>query len=254
MNFLQNVQIWQDTALRAPYYPASYSVKVALNRSYVPTRSEKTIIKVLDQDSLVAERQAVQEGARRPLVLNFADNLFPGGDVRNGSGAQEESLWRRTNLCITQAQQFYPLLDEEGVYTAVATVLKDVNGVLLPNPWFSSFVAVPGLRNPTLTDNHLSLTDLDILRNKVRLICQVGAQYNHDALVLGPLGCGAWKNPPQDVAKVFREVLLREYKGVFRLVLFACLRVPDSHYLVRRRGQADSYDAFKTAFALDADA
>lgn len=150
----------------------------------------------------------------RPAILNFADDNFPGGSVNIGSGAQEESLFRRTNLCDCLSVGFYPLRDDEGLWTPVATVFRDVedrDNVILPleRRQELAFISVPGIKMPQL-DAGGRLRDVDVarLRRKVELICQIAAKGGCDAVVLGALGCGAWRCPPADVARVFREVLV----------------------------------------------
>ena len=44
----------------------------------------------------------------------------------------------------------------------------------------------------------------------------------HPAVVLGAFGCGAFGNPPADVARLFAEVLASdEFRGALELVVFA---------------------------------
>lgn len=57
----------------------------------------------------------------------------------------------------------------------------------------------------------------------------------HKNLVLGALGCGAFHNPPADVAEVLR-VALSCYKGCFEQVVIAIL------------GRGDNYTAFESCF------
>ena len=47
----------------------------------------------------------------------------------------------------------------------------------------------------------------------------------HTNLVLGALGCGAFQNPPELVARLFKEVFQEEeFKGRFESVDFAILK------------------------------
>jgi uncharacterized protein (TIGR02452 family) len=62
--------------------------------------------------------------------------------------------------------------------------------------------------------------DLDLLEKKIETILQVSCKEKIDCLVLGALGCGAWKNNPNDVARCFAKVLPK-YNGIFKSIIFA---------------------------------
>ena len=49
----------------------------------------------------------------KPLVLNLSDDEYAGGWVNMGSGAQEESIFRRSNYFQTLTQNLYPINDNE---------------------------------------------------------------------------------------------------------------------------------------------
>lgn len=196
----------------------------------------RTLVTVEDQDSIYAGLELKGAGYN-PLVLNFADDVFPGGHVAMGSGAQEESLFRRTNYHQTlhHGTGFYPLEGTESVYSPDVTVIKNLDFILLPEFKKLSFIASPGLRHPPLTiENKLRPEDRTLLQNKIETIFQVGYAYGHDSLVLGALGCGAWNSPPEEVAGVFREVGER-WNGVFRKIVYAIKKNSDKDYIVRTR-------------------
>jgi uncharacterized protein (TIGR02452 family) len=224
-----NTQTWLDTKARALSFPFKPSVKVQHERGKILCAMfPSTTMEVVPEDTLVAGYRLVC-ARLNPLILNFADDEEAGGLVDNGNSAQEESLWRRTNLCATQLQTFYPLAQnpvQEGIYTPEATVFKDTeanNCVDLHAPWQAAFIAVPGLKFPrTNIQNLVCLEDLMRMRAKIELICQTAKHYGHDALVLGPLGCGVWRSPPKQMAEIMRSVL-SSYRGVFKHVTFACL-------------------------------
>jgi uncharacterized protein (TIGR02452 family) len=243
--------VWLDTKIRAPFLPFKPSIKVRYERGKIlnaifPT----TRIEVTSEDTLVAGHRLYKAGLN-PCILNFADDKEAGGIVENGNAAQEESLWRRTNLCVTQVQPFYPLgmapsAVQEGVYTPLATVFKDTEEnecANLREPWSAAFIAVPGLKFPRINrDGHVCLEDLMAMRAKIALIFQTAKEHGHESLVLGPLGCGVWRSPPRHVAEIFRGACL-EYKGVFKHIVFACL--------VKGRGAASTtnYTIFKDVFS-----
>lgn len=72
-----------------------------LDASNIPTLADgSTKIIVKNDDSIHCGHQLQQEGYN-PVVLNLASRRNPGGGVKNGSRAQEESLFRSTNLFLS---------------------------------------------------------------------------------------------------------------------------------------------------------
>ena len=166
-----------------------------------------------------------------PLVLNLASDYHPGGGVAKGSGAQEESLFRRSNYFQTLTKQYYPIFDGYAIYSPNVSIIKqnetnrwlpyDINANLKLH-----FIACPGLRHPKTIkiNNKILLNDYDKNRlvTKIETIIQCAIKYNHDTIVFGALGCGVWKNPPDHIANIFKEVLTK-YNGVIKNYVFAIL-------------------------------
>ena len=196
-------------------------------------------VAVWNSDSIDAGKRLLDEGYN-VAVLNLASHRNPGGGVMNGSAAQEESLFRRTNL-FRSMYQFTPYAEEYGlkrsryqypldrrnggVYTPGATVIRDARLRLLAEPYQLSFIAVPAIAHPNVTRDGL-LTDemADLTRQKMRTIFRIAAHHDHDALVLGAFGCGAFRNPPRHIALLFKEVMQEtEFTGRFRKIVFAIL-------------------------------
>jgi uncharacterized protein (TIGR02452 family) len=61
-----------------------------------------------------------------------------------------------------------------------------------------------------------------VLEERLRLVLHVSAHKGHDVVILGAMGCGAWRSPPQAVADVFARVL-PEYNGCFNQIFIAIL-------------------------------
>jgi uncharacterized protein (TIGR02452 family) len=225
---LWRAMVWNETNKQGHLYPFGATQKYTHDPSKLtqPKQPVKTIIEITEEDTIVAGERLRQLGYN-PVLLIFADNMHAGGSVDVGSGAQEESLWRRTNLYCTQTDDFYPLNEkpvQEGLYIKLATVFKNTESnrcALLNQPYQQSFVAVPGLRNPILQNGKLSNSDRQKLVKKIELIFQIALENNHDSIVLGALGCGAWRNPPSEVAGVFKEVC-GAHNGLFKCLTFAC--------------------------------
>ena len=214
-----------------------------LDAGSVPCRENPTGIDVMNMDSIKCGRKLLDEGMN-PVVLNMANRHFPGGGVLNGSRAQEESLFRSTNLFLslyrfnktyaslckleTAAQQ-YPMPQEfGGIYVPNATVFRegiDNDFALLPHPYALSFVSVAAISNPTLTENGMLTEDaIYLTKEKMRTILRIGLLNGHDCIVLGAFGCGAFHNPPRHIARLFHEVIEeKEFKDKYHKIAFAIL-------------------------------
>ena len=202
-----------------------------------------TKFSVINADCLETAEILLNSGFN-PCVLNLASRQNPGGGVLKGSGAQEENLFRRTNLFISlyqyasyaneygikKSEFSYPLdRNTGGIYTENATVFRssEKNGYCLLNkPFKMSFVTVAALSHPGLTkkNNLYYLIDelIEPTKEKIRTILRITGKYNHDSLVLGAFGCGAFANPPNHIAKLFKEVFFEnEFLGVFKYIVFS---------------------------------
>jgi len=202
----------------------------------------KTKIIVRNDDSIHCGHALQQEGYK-PVVLNLASRRNPGGGVKNGSRAQEESLFRSTNLFLSMyryaeyAEDYgleksrfqYPMpVRFGGIYVPKATVFragaKD-DFALLDTPYYMSFVAVAAINHPELdADGNICQEDANLTKNKMRTMLRIGLLNGHDSIVLGAFGCGAFHNPPKHIARLFHEVIdEKEFKDKYKLIAFAIL-------------------------------
>lgn len=230
-----------------------------------PTLDKPTIIEVKNTDCLYAGVELKEQGYN-PAILNMASRQNPGGGVANGAGAQEETLFRRTNL-FRSLYQFAPYatqydverlpkqypLDRNfgGIYTPNAIYFRDSEGngyALIDNPQALSFIAVAAINRPELTHNNLIANHLiEPTKNKIRTILRIGLAHQHDALVLGALGCGAFCNPPRHIAKLFHEVLEEpEFANKYRRIVFAIL---DDHNAHKSHNPEGNFKPFADEFA-----
>jgi uncharacterized protein (TIGR02452 family) len=186
----------------------------------------------------------------------MASRQNPGGGVLNGAGAQEENLFRRTNLFLSM-YQFAPYAAEYGlvrsryqypldrnfggIYTPDACVFRGLekDGYPLLDEIFQlSFIAVPAMNRPNLDYNGNIVPSLiKGIKNKMRTIFRIGLRKEHDSLVLGAWGCGAFRNPPSHIARLFHEVLEEnEFKNMYRKIVFAILEDHNSRKEHNREG------------------
>ena len=197
-------------------------------------------------DCLAFARQLREADTTDDLcVLNLASYSNPGGAVAMGAGAQEEYLFRCTDYYrslfqyasrfnprhygIPQAKERYPLDPNfGGCYSHGVTVFRDTeaNGyAYLAKPWKVNFVAAAVSRS-------------------IRTILRISYVNGQRRLVLGALGCGAFNNPPEHMARLFKQVLNEpEFKGAFKQVYFAIF---DDHNATRNGWS--NVDAFIQVF------
>lgn len=186
---------------------------------------DKVKFEVYNEDCLSVARRLQNEN---PLVLNMANRQTPGGGVIYGAGAQEECLFRSSNYykSLYAIAEKYPMdRNFGGSYTSNVTVFRDLEEKgypLLEEPFKTSFVAVAAMRNPDLNaDGHLTVSHRNGTRNKIRTILNIAILHGHTTLILSALGCGAFHNPPEDIALLFREALESEpYAHYFKKAIF----------------------------------
>ena len=205
---------------------------------------------------------------KKIAVLNFASATRPGGGVKSGSTAQEESLCRCSTL--------YPTIDRRWLWQKYYDVNRAAHDVLhtdaciyspgviicktdesIPKRMHpSDFVTVdviscaaPNLRNEPANYHNPETgkpvrMDPDQLRNihmkRARHIMHVAAANKVDILILGAFGCGAFVNDPEIVAQAYRRVI-REYQARFDVIEFA---------IYCKDFETDNYKAFYEQFKL----
>jgi len=203
----------------------------------------QTEYSVINADCLETAEILVKSGFN-PCVLNLASRQNPGGGVINGAGAQEENIFRRSNLYLSLFQfapyaneygikrheKSYPLdRNTGGIYSVDITIFRgsEKNGYcLLRKPFTVSFVSVPAINAPELIERNGNLYIADNLveptKEKIRTILRITGKYKHDCLVLGAFGCGAFANPPNHMAQLFKEVFLeKEFINKFKIIVFS---------------------------------
>ena len=249
--FVKRIDCWEDTVkLCQSFENTIKSEKVVFtDKKLIPTIN-KSKIYLFNQDTIDC---AINWKLSKwnPLVLNLSDDIFAGGWVSSGSGAQEESLFRRTDYYKTLLQSFYPILNNEAIYSPKVSVLKTSEKtdwkILKKHEIVTlSFIACPAIKYPDTVriddERLLNDSDVQILKKKIALIIQTAAIHNHDTIIFGAMGCGAWKNPIRHVAKVFKEVL-KEYDGLVLNYVFSIMTTTDDNYIIRDHDQ-DKHSSF----------
>ena len=171
-----------------------------------------------------------------PVVLNMASAIHPGGGYKNGAGAQEESIFRRTNLhlCLdAQRKKLYPIPRRGAIYTPNALIIKhsEFNNYI-PTDYCYNMSFISAAAHKCHDDDIITVNGNKILNNriekmtkdKIDTIFELACSEGHDVIILSAFGCGAYGNPPYCIARLFKESM-KKYGGHFRYVIFAIFGV-----------------------------
>lgn len=258
------VEVFHDTM---DWLKSDPDLQVAVSKSQANTRlyslghyprfdkrkvSDMTITVTKEKSYQLAKRVKQVYPERKVAVLNFANAFHPGGGVKNGSPAQEESLCRTSTLypVISKGENsrcFYELhkavernkhhATDAMLYSKDIVICKtddDVPQRLGKEEWTTVDVitaAAPDLRNCWMSDEELYGCHF----KRAIHILTVAAANDVDFLVLGAFGCGAFQNNPHVVAAAYKDALT-VFPEVFKSVEFAVYCPP---------GKSNNYDVFK---------
>ena len=256
----KNAEIFRDTeqryssnqflreAVETSIKKQAFVSEESIIRIPAPCETEKAQVIVSGKRSLEAAETYAKQG-KKVCVLNFASATNPGGGVVNGSSAQEECICRCTTLypCLNTKKMwdvFYqphrdtanPLYNNDCIYTPNVVVVKsDTNfpELLSQEDWWNVNIltcAAPNLRerpsnrmNPHAGDTAAKITHdelEELLTTRIRRIFEIAVANENEVLILGAFGCGAFKNPPEIVAKVFNKVM-QDYLYYFDTIEYA---------------------------------
>ena len=258
----------------------SDAVKFSVSHTQLYQEGEKIALPPLVQRNTkfhVSEKRSFESAMQlrklypnaKIAVHNFASATNPGGGVTKGARAQEECLCRCSTLypCLERSdlwENYYMFhrnrndvrYTDACIYSPDILIIKSDDDFpeRLPEQEFCKVdiltCAAPNLRhnpynqmNPgrgiavTLTDKELA----ELHRARARHLLSVAAANQDEVLVLGAFGCGAFRNNPNVVAQVYKEVLHEpDFKDRFLHVEFTVFHTAR---------ETANYDAFVKAFA-----
>ena len=257
------IECFQDTLRRAqepgPLLEATRRMQAATalylpNYAAVlrPVKSEGKNLDVVEDTTFHCAGRLAEAGGR-VAALNFANAYSPGGGVRRGAMAQEECLCRSSNLyCAltlpyllknyykSNARTTGDLGTDAVICSPGVTVFKSDDP--LPTPLEKPFqVDVITSAAPYVDPDRKKPVPPEKLEEtwsrRIRNVLEVAVANGADDLVLGAFGCGAFNNPPELVARTFRDFLVgRGYASYFKRVVFAIMKTdgPNPNYLAFR--------------------
>ena len=205
-----------------------------------------TVIEVTEESTIAAARRLEAEN---PCCLNFASARHPGGGFLSGARAQEESLARASALyaCIAGMTEMYDfnrarrtcLYSDYMIYSPRVPVFRDSEGTLLETPYFTSFLTAAAVNAGALHQDEQPLLE-SVMRQRAEKVLRAANHQGHATVVLGAWGCGAFRNDPDTIARIFADLLHPGgvFHNVFGHVVFAVLvftRDKDNLETFRRR-------------------
>lgn len=215
--------------------------------SYDPNlpRLYDTRIYVTDRDCLeVSAVLATLENSQHPLILNMANSYNCGGSFSGYGGSQEEYLIRNTTLIASlwphrrendnrwkignkffttrSIPSYYPFTNCGGVYTPYVRVFNyhhTCSIISLAQQDLRSNSSYSSPSSPSTFDYEMTIQNF-------RSLFSIAFQNGHNALVLGAIGCGAFRNPPREICRAFHELLQPggEFHNVFDIIVFAIIK------------------------------
>jgi len=193
----------------------------------------ETVCQVKNDDCILATLSLLDDGFN-PVMLNMANPFHPGGSYKRGASAQEENIFRRTNLAdlidSTRGKQrlLHPINRGEAIYCPRVQVFRGTSSeqyALFPKPRTIAIMCSAAVRDPkTVIDENGNrhLNERDSLNTKRIIYAQfeTAMKNGHDTFVSGAFGCGGFNNPPEDIANTYRFIQETFFSGVFKKIVF----------------------------------
>jgi uncharacterized protein (TIGR02452 family) len=186
---------------------------------------EATTVQVTNETTLGAAQRMMESGLR-PLALNFANGISPGGGFLHGALAQEESLCRSS--CLYQTLLGDPMYDAHrerelpdstdwAIYSPDVPVFRSDDGVEINQPWLLSFLTCAAPYAPDVGQPESG----DLLEKRIHRVLEIARSLGYTSLILGAWGCGAFDNDIKRTARDFRRALKGHLGPAFSDIVFA---------------------------------
>ena len=221
----------------------------------------ETSIEVVEGDSL---DQAMREEGKVLFVLFGSPGEPGGGFLSERHNGQEEQVCRRMELAgLMEYCNQYVQLQDVGRYNLRERALFIPDALVLRQSSFDQYkkldepVAVHVLASAAFYNRSIPIHEVEgkieyldgEQRNvmKKRIYNQFLAAHKKgiETIVLGAFGCGAFKNPPDAVASIYKEVIDEHFRGAFKKIVFSIL---DDHTKGRAHNPRGNLRPFKDVF------
>jgi uncharacterized protein (TIGR02452 family) len=162
-----------------------------------------------------------------PVILSFASNRHVGGGITKGSNGQEESLCRTIPdlyPSLLTLEKEYPWSGTSIIFTPNVTIQRHHEThewLETPIPVHVVSASAPNMKYAKLTQQEHQLQVQDMMRNIiVSPQTYLPIDRRPRTLILGPLGCGQYKNDPYLICDYMCQVV-KQFGGSYKRVVFA---------------------------------
>ena len=186
---------------------------------------ESTSVQVTNETTLGASQRLIKSGLR-PLALNFANGVSPGGGFLFGALAQEEAICRSSGLYPTllgdpmydaHRERELPDSTDWSIYSPNVPIFRGDDGVELSQPWLLSILTCAAPYAPAIGQPESG----DLLEKRIHRVLEIARSLGYTSMVLGAWGCGAFDNDVKRTAKDFRKALRSDLGRAFSDIVFA---------------------------------
>ena len=152
-------------------------------------REPETRVQVANETTMAAARRLTEDGLR-PLALNFANGIKPGGGFLGGARAQEEVLCRSSALFATlegdpmyaaHRQRPTPDSTDWAILSPRVPFFREDDGTPLDEPWMLDVITCAA---PVAARIGQPLAG-DLLERRIHRVLAIAHAYGYRTLVLG---------------------------------------------------------------------
>lgn len=213
---LLNKKCYEDTKQILSNYKIIPSIKLTvsqiINNDY-DYNYKYDNIQVLDIDCI----ELCIKLNKELLLLNMANAKIPGGCYNMDGNTQEEAIFRNTTASATLLKEYYPLKDDEYIYSPNILIIK--NNKLIDKPINMSMITIAAMVHSS-NKKPFKKYEREIMIKKINEIFVCAINNNIKILVLGAFGCGAFNCPVDEVVDIFKD-RLKVYGNKFDMIYFA---------------------------------
>ncbi|PSR81465.1 hypothetical protein BD289DRAFT_462109 [Coniella lustricola] len=206
-----------------PAYADLYAQPLAITQSQLPIRPSMSLgppnFWVREGDPVdFATCWSTANGNTKVAFICAANEKRPGGDWETGVSGYEERLCRRSNLSAhlaTPKETNYPIPSEGGLYSDRVVVFRGPHDRYEPREtcdWRNlPVISVVPTRWPKLQANGSRYSfekERELAKRKLRAALTIAVYNGIHSVVIGDFGLGSYRNPPQEMAEMWREVFL----------------------------------------------